>query len=99
MNLFFSPRYHRKEQIAGRALITAAALLFLLTALFRSLPSRERLIQLWENAGLSGYSRVESTTPERSPELEEFYDRPLTSGETETYSIPDIPLPQPSAHT
>jgi hypothetical protein len=99
MNPFFSPRYHPKEQIAGRALITAAALLFLLTALFHALPSRDRLAGIWEDAGLSGYSRVEETATELSPALEEFYDRPLTSDDSDATGIPDLPIPQPSART
>lgn len=86
---FFSPKINGKEQIAGRAVITAAALLFLVTALLSSLPSKDRITDLLESAGLSGYSHVEETVPSRPKELEEFYDRPLTQGKAESSELPD----------
>ena len=93
---FFSPLHHRKEQIAGRAAITLAAFLFLLTALVTTIPSKDRLADLLEESGLSGYHRTEETTPSRPTELEEFYDRPQTehpqpsaSPESEKPTIPD----------
>lgn len=86
---FFSPKRNGKEQIAGRAVITAAALLFLVSALLCSLPSRDQITDLLESAGLSGYSRVEETEPTRPKELEEFYDRPSVSAQDNPSQKPD----------
>lgn len=95
---FFSPRTHRKEQVAGRAVITIAAFLFLSTALFSALPSKDRLADLLEESGLSGYSRVEETTPSRPHQLEEFYDYPLTE-QSDPSAIPNPREPTSRIHS
>ena len=76
---FFSPRIHSKEQIAGRAVITAAAFLFLCTSLFGALPSPNRITDFLEESGLAGYSQTKELSPSHTDGLEEFYDRPITT--------------------
>jgi hypothetical protein len=76
---FFSLRLHGKEQIAGRAVITAAAFLFLCTALFGALPSQNQITDFLEESGLAGYSQPKEVAPSDTDGLEEFYDRPITA--------------------
>lgn len=81
---FFSFRYHRREPVIGRALVTAVALLFLVTALLCALPSPDGILAFLEQTALSGYESVAETTPARQPILEEFYDRPQESAPAST---------------
>ncbi len=76
---FFSPRLHGKEQVAGRALITAAAFLFLCTALLSALPTQNQITDFLDEAGLAGYNQTKETAHSRTDGLEEFYDRPITT--------------------
>ena len=75
---FFSPQNQRKEQIIGRAVVTAVAILFLLVAALRSLPSEDALSDHFNQFSLSGYSQAESKPAQAPRELEDFHDRPLT---------------------
>ena len=81
---FFSLKHQRTEQVAGRAVITALALFFLLSAALHALPSRDEWIRYLEAYGLSGYQQAEETSapPASNSDLEEFYDHPITDSTT-----------------
>ena len=76
---FFSPKIHPKEHVLGRAVVTAAALLFLMIAALHAFPSKDSLNEHFRQLGLSGYSQAESSTASAPIELDEFYDHPLTT--------------------
>lgn len=94
---FFSTAKLRREQVTGRALLTAAALLFLVSALLSSFPGTNEIIAFLDRSAMAGYASKDESTAAIPSALEEFYDRPSvtapsTSEETQTSQITPSPL-------
>ena len=75
MQSIFTTHPNSRETVILRMCIVAAALLFLLYAVYQSIPDRATVQAKLKQSALAGQEEVTVTTPERETYTAVFYDR------------------------